>query len=1030
MSNAGKKPSATASVQVAVRMRCFIHAYEIDKKTGLPHPHVKKILRMDPPATIITHPETGQDHTFTYDYSYDSSDSKAEGYASQETVWNDLGIVVLDNAWAGYNVTLFAYGQTGSGKSYSMTGGNTPESQGIMPRATREIFNRIAANKDPELTYSVEVSMLEVYMEKIHDLFDPKSGGKNGLKLRENPNIGVYVQGLEARLVKSYDEISNWMEIGISNRTKASTQMNADSSRAHTLLEVTVKQTRCKKGEKKGQVKKSKINLVDLAGSERLNKTGASGQTMKEGQKINLSLTTLGRVITQLAINSDETKKSSPVPYRESKLTYLLKNSLGGNSKTIMIAALAPSNVNYDETLSTLRYASRAKKIKNKAVVNEDSTTKLVNNLKAEIEALKAQLQGGSGGVLGGGKNADEERKKWDEEREALLARLKESEQLAQRASMTDDERAKETALAAQNQGMAELLAQREKAKNTPCLLNLSEDPQMDGRIIHFLEYKKDVSFGRKDADPQPDIILAGLNIAKLQCIIHCGKNAKAGFRISNPNGSKTYVNGIPVKKGAEVALKPHDRIIFGSSNIYRIQIPGSLLKSKLGRPEHVTWTHAIEELNQGQMAAFSEQHRAEREEAERMRKEMEMKLKEMEQMINQERQKGGNRAAELEAQLEEQRQRAERLQRRKAKEAQQRSLMDQQLLKAIGMVEEANSIALELDQGMCFSIKLRVNQSQAVREATEDDFVAEKEVHIKVDYDKPGSPSAMWLYEPKFVNRLYSMRELYQDYVDAGRNLSAIMGSLSVEENPFIDDATDQSIGKALIYLEPLMYLMDVEERTSIYDFKGKSMGDLSVEIRVYADEQCTRRFGEIELADGVEDELSMLAGKTIYIAVFVEKAQGLPQELSRDVFVKFSFWPAEGNAYEIPKCKTKTINPVFNHTKVFAIRVTDDFIKHVQQTALEFDVMGSGGGDDSDIGVTRNGVSMAGTSNAGGKYNEDDKKRIADLEAQLREMKQQQEEFSKMQNKLMSNPEAKKHVQAAMEVAGVDNSSVCSVM
>ena len=130
-------------------------------------------------------------------------------------------------------------------------------------------------------------------------------------------------------------------------------------------------------------------------------------------------------------------------------------------------------------------------------------------------------------------KNADEERKKWDEEREALLAKLKESEQLAQRASMTDDERAKETALAAQDQGMAELVAQREKAKNTPCLLNLSEDPQMDGRIIHFLEYKKDISFGRKDANPQPDIILAGLNIAKLQCIIHCGKNAKAGFKIS-----------------------------------------------------------------------------------------------------------------------------------------------------------------------------------------------------------------------------------------------------------------------------------------------------------------------------------------------------------------------------------------------------------------------------------------------------------------------------------------------------------------
>ena len=129
MAEEKRKPSSSsASVQVAVRMRCFIHAYEIDKKTGVPHPHVKKIVHMDPPSTVITHPDTGKEHTFTYDYSYDSSDPKSDNYASQETVWNDLGTVVLDNAWDGYNVTLFAYGQTGSGKSYSMTGGNTPDS--------------------------------------------------------------------------------------------------------------------------------------------------------------------------------------------------------------------------------------------------------------------------------------------------------------------------------------------------------------------------------------------------------------------------------------------------------------------------------------------------------------------------------------------------------------------------------------------------------------------------------------------------------------------------------------------------------------------------------------------------------------------------------------------------------------------------------------------------------------------------------------------------------------------------------------
>ena len=1015
---------STSSVQVAVRCRCFIHAYEMDKKTGVPHPHVKKIIRIEPPVTYITNPETGQEKQFTYDFSYDSFDTTADHYASQATVYNDLGTVVLDNAWQGFNVTLFAYGQTGSGKSFSMTGGNTPDSEGIMPRATREIFKRIGENTDPELTYKVEVSMLEVYMEKIHDLFDPSKGGNQGLKLRENPAIGVYVDGLEARLVKDYDEIANWMEVGISNRTKAATEMNADSSRAHTVLEVTITQTRIKKGEKKGQLKVSKINLVDLAGSERLSKTGAKGKTMLEGQKINLSLTTLGRVINALAANSGDGGRKSMVPYRESKLTYLLKNSLGGNSKTIMIAAIAPSSVNYDETLGTLQYASRAKKIQNKAVVNEDAGTKLVNNLKKEIEALKAQLTGGGGSAAGGARDA------WEDERAALLAKLKESEHLAQRATMTWEEKERETKAAAEGQGMNELKAQRERAQTTPCLVNMSEDPQMDGRIMHFLEYGKEVTFGRKDGSPQPDVILAGLNIAKVHCAVKADTDNGEGFVLTNPHGSKTYVNGVPVRKGASVALRIHSRVIFGSSNVFRLQIPDGTSGATPRRPDHVTWSHAIEELNQGQMAAFEDQHREEREKAEAMRKEMEEKLREMEHMINMEREKGGTRAAELEAQLEEQRDRAERLARRKAKEAQQRSLMDQQLLKAIGMVEEANSIALELEQGMCFSIKLRVNQSQAVREATEEDFVAEKEVFIKIDFDHGGQPSAMWAYEPKFVNRLYAMRELYQDYVDAGRNLGAVMGPLLPSDNPFVDDATDQSIGKALIYLEPLMYLMDVEERTSIYDFKGKSMGDLSVEIKVFADEACTQRLDNVEMDDGVEDELSMLLNQKIFISVTVEKAQGLPSELSRDVFVKFSFWPEE-QCYQVPRCQTKTINPVFNHTKVFGIKVTNDFIQHVQQTALEFDVMGSSGNDFAATASRGGSTSRAaGIGERTGRSAEnDEKQRIAELEAELSEMKAKEAEFERFRNVLTSNPESRKHVEQALKTAGMETSAFCTI-
>jgi hypothetical protein len=226
--------------------------------------------------------------------------------------------------------------------------------------------------------------------------------------------------------------------------------------------------------------------------------------------------------------------------------------------------------------------------------------------------------------------------------------------------------------------------------------------------------------------------------------------------------------------------LNADDRIIFGSSNVFRLYVPGvstttATDERKDSSNEEISWHYAMEELNEAQMAAFGEQHRAEREQAEKLRQLMEQKLKDMEEQIKLERASGGARAAELEEKLNQERSRADRMQKRKEKEAEMRSLMDQKLLKTIGLVEEANIIANELSKGMNFSIKLRVNQSQAVREATEDDFVAEKEIYIKVDYDMAGIPTGMWHYDTKFINRLYTMRELYNDYVAGGRDLSIV---------------------------------------------------------------------------------------------------------------------------------------------------------------------------------------------------------------------------------------------------------------
>ena len=309
-------------------------------------------------------------------WSHDGFRTKDDGYCEPEDdryhdqrfVYNVLGKSVLDSAWEGFHCCLFAYGQTGAGKSYSMIGYGT--NRGIVPLACEEIFTRISANTDPEKSYQVTVSMVEIYNERVQDLLiNPAKRPKEGLKIRENSAYGVYIEGIQKVAVNSFKEIERQMDEGSKNRTIGSTQMNATSSRAHTVIAIEFRQIVTFQGKK--SEKFSVINLVDLAGSEKAEQTGATGDRLKEGCAINKSLTCLGNVISVLADKAMGKGKNLVVPYRDSALTRMLQNALGGNSKTIMICALSPADTNYEETLSTLRYADRAKKIQNKAVVNE-----------------------------------------------------------------------------------------------------------------------------------------------------------------------------------------------------------------------------------------------------------------------------------------------------------------------------------------------------------------------------------------------------------------------------------------------------------------------------------------------------------------------------------------------------------------------------------------------------------------------------------------------------------------------------------
>ncbi|XP_072533765.1 kinesin-like protein KIF3C [Salminus brasiliensis] len=316
--------------------------------------------------------------TFTFDAAYDGSSRQTDLY--DETVRP-----LIDSVLQGFNGTVFAYGQTGTGKTYTMQGQwMDAERRGIIPNSFEHIFTHISRSQNQQ--YLVRASYLEIYQEEIRDLLAESKDQGRKLELKESPESGVYVRDLSTFVTKNVKEIEHVMNAGNRARSVGFTNMNEHSSRSHAIFTITVE---CGQPGPDGRshIRVGKLNLVDLAGSERQAKTGVKGERLKEAAKINLSLSALGNVISALVDG-----RSSHVPYRDSKLTRLLRDSLGGNAKTIMVATLGPASCCYEETLTTLRYASRAKNIKNVPRVNEDPKDALLREFQQEIARLKAQL--------------------------------------------------------------------------------------------------------------------------------------------------------------------------------------------------------------------------------------------------------------------------------------------------------------------------------------------------------------------------------------------------------------------------------------------------------------------------------------------------------------------------------------------------------------------------------------------------------------------------------------------------------------
>ncbi|KAJ0173450.1 hypothetical protein K1T71_010599 [Dendrolimus kikuchii] len=555
-----------ASVKVAVRVRPF-NQREKDMASKL-------IVQMDGKKTRLLTVKNSKEQNdgsrekykdFTFDHSYWSFDSGDSHYASQEQVFADLGLDVIDSAFEGYNACVFAYGQTGSGKTFTMMGSS--EYQGLIPRICRQLFSRVAAGKESGASYRTEVSYLEIYNERVKDLLATDAG--HSLRVREHPKLGPYVQDLSKHLVSDYDDIQECMHRGNLHRTTASTQMNDVSSRSHAIFTITFVQASYLRHNNMPSETVSKVHLVDLAGSERADATGATGQRLVEGAHINKSLVTLGSVISALAESSQpvETrtqkgnKKNVFIPYRDSVLTWLLKDSLGGNSKTIMIAAISPADCNYGETLSTLRYANRAKNIINKPTINEDPNVKLIRELREEIEKLRAQIAHNTDPIeMEPGMLATLQRKEAQEKvlTEKWTEKWRETQQILQ----------EQKALGLRKSGLGVVLD-----SDMPHLVGIDDNLLSTGVTLYHLKEGETV-IGSEEYSPTPDIVLSGAGVLPL----HCKVILQQGVATIHPSqGAQCWLNTVLIDKPAK--LSQGCILLLGRTNMFRYNDPAEAAK-------------------------------------------------------------------------------------------------------------------------------------------------------------------------------------------------------------------------------------------------------------------------------------------------------------------------------------------------------------------------------------------------------------------------------------------------------------------
>ncbi|XP_066479307.1 kinesin-like protein KIF13A isoform X3 [Tiliqua scincoides] len=950
-------------VKVAVRVRP-LNRREMELNT-------KCIVEMEGNQTVLHPPPSNNKQgenrkspkVFAFDYCFWSMDeSNTEKYAGQEVVFKCLGEGILEKAFQGYNACIFAYGQTGSGKSFSMMG-NT-EQLGLIPRLCCALFQRITLEENDLHTFKVEVSYMEIYNEKVRDLLDPK-GSRQSLKVREHKVLGPYVDGLSQLAVTSFEDIESLMSEGNKSRTVAATNMNEESSRSHAVFNITVTQTLYDLQSGNSGEKVSKVSLVDLAGSERVSKTGAAGERLKEGSNINKSLSTLGLVISSLADQAAGKGKNKFVPYRDSVLTWLLKDNLGGNSQTAMIATISPAADNYEETLSTLRYADRAKRIVNHAIVNEDPNARVIRELREEVEKLKEQL-------------SQAEAMKAPE----LKEKLEESEKLIKELTVTWEEKLRKTEeIAQERQRQLEsmgisLESSGIKVGEDKCyLVNLNADPALNELLVYYLK-----DHTRVGADTSQDIQLFGIGIQPEHCEIDISSDGEVS--LTPKENARSCVNGTLVCSVTQ--LWHGDRILWGNNHFFRINLPKRKRRDWLKDSEKETLLteHDLDAASEASsepdynyefaqmevimktlnsndpvqhaVQVLEKQYLEEKRSAlEEQRMMYERELEQLRQQLSPER-----RYQHCSERLSEAAQNAQQKMNLWSEERdelfrQSLAKLREQIVKANTLVREANFLAEEMSKLTDYQVTLQIPAANLSANRKRGAIVSEPAIQVR----RKGKSTQVWTIE-KLENKLIDMRDLYQEWKERSHEMKRLTGKRG---DPFYEAQENHNlIGVANVFLECLFCDVKLQYAVPIISQQGEVAGRLHVEVMrvtgvvperiVEGDDSSenSSESGSLEIMDNGE---IIHRPKKLTCRVKIKEATGLPPNLSNFVFCQYTFWdqcestvaaPVVDPDVASPMSKDPQFTVTFSHCRDYVVNVTEEFLEFIADGALAIEVWG----------------------------------------------------------------------------------------